>query len=1205
MSSLKEKRTSQRRRIVMHATGILLLLSQILGAKGRLTGLVSYDPSHYNVRYNSFLGRRRAQTTNLDPQQSSSMQDSLSSSNYEELQKNKQQSLPNNKRAEDQQTQKEEISPIQNDLFLPTKSIVDLPSFQVTLMFPQFIGEDIYTVKNENFKFMLQSLEDQTSTYLNSDLDMFIHQAVDDTKQFQRTQYQVNITANQHFEQTGTLIRQTEDIVRVFIFRGTLTSANNILPSDSVISDALYNVLKHDDNTGVAGTRYFNVLRSSSDELLDAMTAVSVVIDGIGSFVIHEPISKNAEALDSQSSSVNTTNITNSTVSTVDTSKKPSKFTFGKFEIIITASVVGGIIFLGLIGLSICKRCKNEDFDSKNDDNNSSMYSDDFEEGFYEKDDLFIELQSSRASEEDNDTDDSPDATKNYRHIQEMNVAYGKKLTVIDSENNANDAFDGKKIVWMDESGKLENIASPKIREKSNKKTISSKDVTDKDIISSSFGHMDRSISGKQPPQSPTSFFESSTSWDTWQVPGNEGTFFPTEENSSPFQKHDFIDKISENEEQEEETISTFKSLFSVGDSIKDMTENSSMGNNELKLVSDVLHELRKVSKFLNKRDPHNTFVDDIGSNASSVDMKSTIKTVPTLQSSKPLTREEEIKEFIKSRLPKDIEIGFMEDIQASVLSSLNGNDDPNHVKDNTTNPPESIEVSMPSPPKSSKSREGKSFLEQHNNSNAFLSISSKDTAPRYKTRSSVNKIEDNKRIVTNPVLLRKFTDKFLDREVDAFFKDTGSHTTKETEGTNKKNINQRIQPKIKDGLHCSQAEDSNSFYGNFVTNQNTIEGNKNYSRMNSAMIDTSAEFTINSMGEVTTKNNFDDFGEQEIAAVNEDAFNRTNKLITETIVQESDYTESNASTDVDGNEFKRAKELIPMFEQKRSQNPPESPSTRSLDSSSSSLSHEVHGNRFNDGVRSNFKPKPISRISQLPQPSSSRPIHMSNSPRAGYIGGNRLRKGRKFNFIPKSPSERQSTVPFDASISSIQYLSEEESNSYENTEQQKATFINAQLAFKRKDTKIKIVRSPTISTQSTQSSSVTDGYFEREVESLFSDKQLTSNQMKLVQNRNHLICYNSSQQNQSPPSSVKLKPMDANLNERNFINSQQEDTEEGINHTDIQFRQRNILRSPKALYERHNVGKLLPSQKKKKIYLTFSTRERFYQKGAKYADTK
>ena len=619
-------------------------------------------------------------------------------------------------------------------------------------------------------------------------------------------------------------------------------------------------------------------------------------------------------------------------------------------------------------------------------------------------------------------------------------------------------------------------------------------------------------------------------------------------------------------------TLSTTKDYFSITEATQDTTKEYSVSsNNELKLVSDVLHELKKVSKFLSKRlGPETTkkLLSDVESRAStqqSIDMKSTIKTVSTITDKGKLQYMQHLNakldknmELSMSDPPKDIDITQTGDIQASVMSSLGGFDESRIPgKDNPAIPPESIEVKWKALKKlhytSNKQMNendkekvgveegstGKEYIAFETPDDSVENLNDKDTvqsfqssahslslvtsasatrknqpdheepsfqrAPMEKSSKAISRYalppnkesggihkskEHEKEDDSNePPTVEKtasskgykmqptisFADNFLDQEMENFFHEAGSHTTKETGTTRSMDFNaDKFNSTIENWRSRSHVNSKKQLEGN-------NERNPNPYLMNNVKSDLSAVFTVNTFGELVDKNGFEENGsfeprqfenESYVSAEDEILFSqppmnqdeipsKVKFKLNKKGVQTETSKFKPPSSETSGTPFLKAKDLIPMFEKIHpgTPRPPLHPNSESLENSLES--------RVDDS-------------------------------------GGKISKQRK--------DKRKGSKPFELSISSIQYQDSEPGSSIADARSffsGSGVSANSPGSYKTPSSHKKInpppqmIKSPAHTAGSSQSS-FSGGFVEKEVESLFSETRLTSNRSKVISVKDH-----------------------------------------------------------------------------------------------------
>ena len=646
-----------------------------------------------------------------------------------------------------------------------------------------------------------------------------------------------------------------------------------------------------------------------------------------------------------------------------------------------------------------------------------------------------------------------------------------------------------------------------------------------------------------------------------WKELSNDDPFFqPVSISNHTTKTKDKIESnASSTSPTDDITSSTDKAHGNTTVSTKDLTHDSTLSNNELKVVSDVLKELRKVSKFLNKRlSPRYSSGLPLSDSTTAVsetsyEMKSTIKTISTTSEMKKklppkiYPQKKSNGMHSKARLPKNIEIVPNTEIQPSVISSLDGgsltvgtltnsapmgtidvkvqsdestqNNDKiegkiitaksDHQKSSVTGYAplvtqedssvsadnlESIARSSSSDysetaSNGSSSKESFDARGNFHNNEKFYSRNGNPNLPqnadetpllgmKQPNKSSVNSDEEyaNKREnydCNHDSRLQKdyeikpktsFTEKFLQQEVDAFFDETGSNTTgnsnKIKNFTKPYQIAKRRNPESQ-FANVSDKEQNDS------TSIEETSSFKPYS-MRSVTSDISTAFTINSTGEVVDKTKkrqirrLHEEVEEESYISDEDDIIVKNPVIKQSQqnaklghkyleedkrlihikssgLNSADGSASGdtSSSEFEGNEYLKPKELIPMFERIHPgpARPPLHPHSDSWDNS--------------------VKTPRSSAIGSEPMSKESPTHSASTSSFRGLLGARPLKSTTEFTDL-----EVDSSVMDSLESEHLSQVTEKRDKSVE------------------------------FSTMSSKSSSLPEGFFEKEVESLFTDRR-------------------------------------------------------------------------------------------------------------------
>lgn len=196
-------------------------------------------------------------------------------------------------------------------------SFVSLPSFQITLVFPSSIGEDIVSLSSPIFTSSLSVLEDITSSFLKETLDEFFKNDVNVSTSdgigesfslldanitispIMNTRYLRNSNINKHTHVTTreldeTVAQQSQEsqdekittgdaeIERTLFINGQLTFDETSTPDDDMINNALFDAFQGDRTADSDEMPYLELIESSTDSILSSVIGLTVMIDDMG-----------------------------------------------------------------------------------------------------------------------------------------------------------------------------------------------------------------------------------------------------------------------------------------------------------------------------------------------------------------------------------------------------------------------------------------------------------------------------------------------------------------------------------------------------------------------------------------------------------------------------------------------------------------------------------------------------------------------------------------------------------------------------------------------------------------------------------------------------------------------------------------------------------------------------------------------------------
>ena len=193
-------------------------------------------------------------------------------------------------------------------------SIVSLPQFEISLIFPSSISEEILASSSPIFKSTITVLEQRTSIYLSDTLDTLLvkskyaESSSSDYYSFKSIEIFISEPSSRNLEQKNIYLAhyisngfdedekqlhdnhrisrktETKTISRKFIFNGHLIFDERVVPNDNEILNALSSVLRDDGGSGLDGMRYFHFIKYSFNDVLAKAIGVSVSVDGMDSF---------------------------------------------------------------------------------------------------------------------------------------------------------------------------------------------------------------------------------------------------------------------------------------------------------------------------------------------------------------------------------------------------------------------------------------------------------------------------------------------------------------------------------------------------------------------------------------------------------------------------------------------------------------------------------------------------------------------------------------------------------------------------------------------------------------------------------------------------------------------------------------------------------------------------------------------------------